>query len=161
VFVLIVIACGLIGWIAMIVLAFQRYRSRRPAREAARARPVTFAAPVKLRSVRTFGGFRGPGSDLVTLTVRGDLIEVASPHRLFQVLAQQEFYLDAAAVTFGVERGSRGRERISITGPSDDRHVELSVSSVFGLRPIWDALTVAGATPTSQPPRDLNAALAR
>jgi hypothetical protein len=161
VFVLIVAACGLIGWVAMVVLAFQKYQSRRPAREAARARPVTFATPVKLRPVRTFGGFRGPGSDLdqATLTVRGDLVEVASPHRLFQVLAQQEFYLDAAAVTFGVERGYRGKERISIAGTSDGRHVELSVSSVFGLRPIWDALTAAGAVPTGDPPHDPRASL--
>ena len=161
VFVLIVVACGLIGWIGMIVLAFQQYRSRRPAREAARARPVTFAMPVKLRPVRTFGSFRGPGSDFVTLTVRGDLIEVASPHRLFQVLAQQEFYLDAVTVTFGVERGYRGKERISITGTSGGRYVELSVSSVFGLRPIWDALTAAGAEPTGDPPHDPRTSLAR
>jgi hypothetical protein len=161
VFVLIVAACVLIGWVTMVVLAFQKYRSRRPAREAARARPVTFATPVKLRPVRTLGGFRGPGSDFVTLTVRGDLIEVASPHRLFQVIAQQEFYLDAGAVTFGVERGYRGRERISITGTSDGRQVRLSVSSDFGLRPIWDALTAAGAEPTGDPPHDPRTSLAR
>jgi hypothetical protein len=152
---LIAAACVLLAWGRMILLAFQKDRSRRPAREAARARPVTFAMPVKLRPTRRFGGFRGPGTDLVTLTVRGDLIEVASPHRIFRVLAQQEFYLDAGAVTFGVERGYRGQERISITGTSDGRDVELSVASVFGLGPIWGALTAAGAQPTSDPPKDL------
>jgi hypothetical protein len=159
--VLIAAGCLVLTWVGMIALGFRKYRSRRPAREAARARPVTFAMPVKLRPTRTVGGFHGPGTDLVTLTVRGDLVEVASPHRLFQMIAQQEFYLDAGAVTFGVERGYRGRERISITGASDGRHVELSVSSGFGLRPIWDALTAAGAEATGDPPQDPRTSLAR
>jgi hypothetical protein len=152
---LIVAGCLVLTWVGMIALGLQKYRSRRPAREAARARPVTFAMPVKLRPTRALGGFHGPGTDLVTLTVRGDLIEVASPHRLFQVIAQQEFYLDARAATFGVERGFRGRERITITGRSDGRDVDLSVTSVFGLRQIRDALTAAGAEPTGNPPQDL------
>jgi len=158
---LIVVGCLLLAWVAMIALGFQRYRSRRPAREAARARPVTFAVPVKLKSTRAFGGFHGPGTDYVTLTVRGDLVEVVSPHRIFQVIAQQEFYLDAGAVTFGVERGYRGKEWISIAGASSGRYVELSVGSVFGLRPIWDALTAAGANPTGDPPHDPRTSLAR
>jgi hypothetical protein len=159
--VLVVVGCLVLAWVAMIALGFQKYRGRRPAREAARARPVTFAMPVKLRPTRTVGRFHGPGSDLVNLTVRGDLVEVASPHRLFQVIAQQEFYLDAGGVTFCVERAYRGRERISITGTSDGRHVVLSVSTAFGLRPIWDALTAAGAEPTGDPPQDPRASLAR
>jgi hypothetical protein len=158
---LIVVGCLVLAWVGMIALGLHKYRSRRPAREAARARPVTFAVPVKLRSTKTLGGFHGPGSDYVTLTVRGDLVEVASPHRIFQVIAQQEFYLDAGAVTFGVERGFRGRERISITGTSGGRYVELSVSSVFGLRPIWDALTAAGAEATGDLPHDPRTSLAR
>jgi hypothetical protein len=151
----VVVGCLVLAWVGVIALGFGKYRSRRPAREAARARPVTFAMPVRLRPTKTFGGFHGPGTDLVNLTVRGDLVEVASPHRLLQVVARQEFYLDARAATFGVERGFRGRERISITGTSDGRYVDLSVTSVFGLRPIWDALTTAGATPTGDPPQDL------
>ena len=140
---IILVFCLVLAWIVMIALGFQQHRSRRPAREAARARPVTFATPVKLRTARTVGRFHGPGTDLVTLTIRGDLVEIANPARLLQVIARQEFYLDARAVTFGVERGYRGREWIFLIGTSDGRDVRLSVSSIFGLRPIWDALTAA------------------
>jgi hypothetical protein len=157
----VVVGCLVLAWVALIALGFQKYRDRRPAREAARARPVTFATPVKLRTARTVGRFHGPGTDLANLTIRGDLVEIANPARLLQVIAQQELYLDARAVTFGVERGYRGRERIFLIGTSDGRDVELSVSSIFGLRPIWDALTAAGAQPTGDPPQDPRTSLAR
>jgi hypothetical protein len=99
-------------------------------------------------------GIYGPGVDMANLTVRGDVIEISNPAWLGRLLAGREFFLDPRSVTFRVERDYRRRERIMIVGVSEGRCVEMTMTSVRGLRPIWDALVAAGAEPAGGPPQD-------
>jgi hypothetical protein len=138
----------LVAIVVSIAGAYRGYRSRGPAREAARARPVTFTAPVTIRlGGRSDSGIYGPGVDLANLTVRGDVVEISNRARLWQLLSGRELYLDPRAVKFRVERDYRRRERMVIVGV-------MTITSPGGLRPIWDALVAAVAEPTGDPPQD-------
>jgi hypothetical protein len=147
--------CVLVAVIVCAAVTYHGYRSRGTVRAAARAQPVTFTAPVKIILKSGSGrGIYGPGVDVANLTVCGDVIEISNPARLGRLLAGREFFLDPRSMTLRVERAYGRRERIIIVGVSEGRYVEMTMTSVPGLRPIWEALVAAGAEPAGGPPQD-------
>jgi hypothetical protein len=125
-----------------------RAQERTP-RRLVRSKEETFRAYVRAQRATAIGinlYYQGE----MRLIVRGDAIEVSFGFAPLRIAFGMEAYFLARDTSIEVWSGAFGREWVRLK--DRDHGSEISVCREKGLRPAWNALITAGATPIGPPP---------
>jgi hypothetical protein len=143
------VAIPVLALAVLAVGARPRQHREAPLRKQMRAWPQTFQAGVDVRA--SFLGMMLPAQGRLRLVVRGDAFEVAHYFPLSRFVFGQRYCYRAEDTTIKVVAGLR-HDWIEVDGQPSGTAVRIWIRRRDMNRPIWDALTGAGAQPIGPAP---------
>jgi hypothetical protein len=143
------VALPVLALAVLAVGARPRQHREAPLRKQMRAWPQTFQAGVDVRA--SFLGMMLPAQGRLRLVVRGDAFEVAHYFPLSRFVFGQRYCYRAEDTTIKVVAGLR-HDWIEVDGQPSGTAVRIWIWRRDMNRPIWDALTGAGAQPIGPAP---------